>query len=167
MKSFNIFLVLLLVLSGCKDGTKEVSKPTNSESAVKYTAVGKKIDHKGAKNALEIAEEYKKLSVSDTLTTKFKAKVKEVCQAKGCWMKVELKDGAEAMVKFQDYGFFVPKNIAGKEVVIRGLAFVEETSIEDLKHLAEDAGKTEEEIAQITSKQKTFGFEADGVLILD
>ncbi|MEX0290809.1 MAG: DUF4920 domain-containing protein [Flavobacteriaceae bacterium] len=167
MKSFNIFLVLLIVLSGCKEEAKQTENPVKSESTVKYVAVGKKIDITGAKNPKEITGFYKGLSISDSISTKFKARVKEVCQAKGCWMKVVLDNEEEAMVRFKDYGFFVPKDIAGKEVVINGLAFVEETSVEDLKHLAEDAGKSKEEIAKITDNEKTYGFEADGVLILE
>ena len=82
-------------------------------------------------------------------------------------MTLNLKDGQQVMVKFKDYGFFVPKDIAGKEVIVNGKAFVEEVSVEDQRHYAEDAGKTEEEIAAISSPKKTFSFEADGVLIKD
>ena len=44
-------------------------------------------------------------------------------------------------------------------------AFVTEISVNELKHYAEDAGKSEEEIAEITEAEKTFAFEADGVLL--
>ena len=53
----------------------------------------------------------------------FRGTVTEVCKAKGCWMKVALENGEETMVKFKDYGFFVPKDMAGKEVVINGHRF--------------------------------------------
>ena len=86
---------------------------------------------------------------------------------KGCWMTLNMADGNQVMVKFKDYGFFVPKDIAGKEVIINGKAFVEEVSVGDQKHYAEDAGKSAEEIAAITAPKKTFSFEADGVLIKD
>ena len=69
------------------------------------------------------------------------------------------------MVKFKDYGFFMPKDIAGKEVIINGKAYVEEVSVDEQRHYAEDAGKTKEEIAKITEPKRTFSFEADGVLI--
>jgi len=59
----------------------------------------------------------------------------------------------------------MPKDIAGKEVIVNGLAFVEEMSVEDQRHYAEDGGKSEDEIAKITKPKKTFGFEADGVLL--
>ena len=97
---------------------------------------------------------------------KFAAKVNEVCQSKGCWMRLSIGD-EEAMVKFKNYGFFMPKNIVDKEVIVHGKAFVAEISIEEQRHYAEDAGKSEEEIAVIIEVEKTLSFEADGVLLIE
>lgn len=165
MKRFNILLVFLVLFIACKQQDKQGNNAEKSEIALQYTAVGQAIDDSGVKNAMEMAVIYDDLVVLDTLTTKFTATVAEVCQAKGCWMKLQLKDGQETMVRFKDYGFFVPKDIAGKEVIVNGLAFVEEMSVEDQQHFAKDAGKTEGEIASISETKKTYGFEADGVLI--
>jgi len=96
---------------------------------------------------------------------KFAAKVNDVCQSKGCWMRLSIGD-EEAMVKFKNYGFFMPKNIADKEVIVQGKAFIAEVSIEEQRHYAEDAGKSEEEIAVIIQVEKTLSFEADGVLLI-
>ncbi|MDA9847118.1 DUF4920 domain-containing protein [Flavobacteriaceae bacterium] len=43
--------------------------------------------------------------------------------------------------------------------------FFSETSIEDLRHYAEDAGASAEDIAAIVSPKVSYNFEADGVLI--
>ncbi|MBT8271127.1 MAG: DUF4920 domain-containing protein, partial [Bacteroidia bacterium] len=85
----------------------------------------------------------------------------------GCWMKLNLGEGEQVMVRFKDYGFFMPKDIAGKEVIINGFAFVDEMSVSDQKHYAEDAGESEDAIAAITEPKKTYSFEADGVLLKD
>ena len=71
----------------------------------------------------------------------------------------------EAMVKFKDYGFFMPKDIAGREVIVDGFAFIEEVSVEDQRHFAEDAGKSLDEIAAITEPKRTLSFTSSGVLI--
>jgi hypothetical protein len=105
------------------------------------------------------------MQIGDSINSKMSAKVISVCQAKGCWMTLNLENGNEVMVKFKDYGFFMPKDIAGKEVIINGKAFVNEVSVDELRHYAEDAGKTDEEIESITEPKKTFSFEADGVLL--
>jgi hypothetical protein len=69
------------------------------------------------------------------------------------------------MVKFKDYGFFMPKDIAGKEVIVNGKAFIEAMSVDEQRHYAEDGGESAEAIAAITEQKKTLRFEADGVLL--
>ena len=44
--------------------------------------------------------------------------------------------------------------------------FVNEVSVDEQRHYAEDAGKSKEEIALITEPKKTYSFEADGVLLV-
>lgn len=118
-----------------------------------------------ANKAISAKELTKKMSNKDSLVTKVTAEVESVCQVKGCWMKVKTEDGKTMRVTFKDYGFFVPKDIAGKTVVFEGKAFVKETSIKDLKHFAEDAGKSKEEIAKINKPEKGLTFIADGVIV--
>lgn len=79
-------------------------------------------------------------------------------------MKLDLKEGREVMVRFKDYGFFVPEDIIGKEVILQGNAFVDQISVEDQQHFAMDAGKNEIEIAAITQPKNTYTFLASGVL---
>ena len=155
MKGFNIFVAFFLFLAVC----------SGQEINMGLSSFGDKIEANGSITSLEMSEKYKVMVVADTVKSKFTGVVKEVCQSKGCWMKVELEDGAEAMVRFKDYGFFMPKDIAGKEVIINGLAFVEEMSVEDQRHYAEDAGRSADEISKITKPKRTMGFEADGVLL--
>jgi hypothetical protein len=46
--------------------------------------------------------------------------IKEVCQHKGCWLK--LTDGnKELTVRFKDYGFFVPKDASTSKVILQGI----------------------------------------------
>ena len=107
---------------------------------------------------------YQGLESGDTTTVKFTARVKEVCQAKGCWMKLVLANGQETRVKFKDYGFFVPKDIVGKYVIVEGKAFLEELSVAEQQHYAEE-GQSEVDPASITSPATSFGFLAHGVLV--
>lgn len=165
MKRINILLVLILLISACKGQNKETNTDAKTEASTEFTAIGAEIDENGAIGSDEMATKFQNLIVSDTLKTKFSATVAEVCQSKGCWMKLKLEDGDEAMVKFKDYGFFMPKDIAGKEVIVNGLAFIEEMSVEEQKHYAEDAGESKEAIAAIIAPKKTYRFEADGVLL--
>lgn len=166
MKKHLIFVFVFALFLGCdaqkKNENKEAEKTTDEMA---YVSIGKEIIADDALAADRMATHYESMKVGDTVDSKMIAKVDEVCQAKGCWMKLNLKNGEQVMVKFKDYGFFMPKDIAGKEVVINGKAFVEEMSVEDQKHFAKDAGQSEAEIATITTVKKTYAFEADGVLL--
>lgn len=165
MKSFNIFLVVLVLLTGCKHKQEPSDPDENNNVERNYASFGKAIDSESALASDEMYGKYQFLLATDSLNVKFEATVTDVCKSKGCWMKLNLKNGEEVMVKFKDYGFFVPKDIEGKEVIVNGFAFLDHMSIEDQKHYAEDAGESEEVIDQITEIKKTYGFEADGVLI--
>lgn len=119
-----------------------------------------------AKGAIAVDQLEAKLATDEQYKGKVKGVVTSVCEKKGCWMKLKQADGDGIMIRFKDYGFFMPQNIVGKEVVLDGVAAVTVTSVEDLKHYAEDAGKSKEEIAKITAPKKEIEFTAKGVLVL-
>lgn len=119
-----------------------------------------------ADGAVPASEVLAKLTEGDTLDMKVKGNVSAACQAKGCWMSMDLDENESMTVTFKDYGFFVPKNTGGHEAVIAGKAFIKTTSVAQLQEMARDAEKTEDEIAAITEPKKAYHFVADGVLIL-
>lgn len=93
--------------------------------------------------------------------------VNEVCKKKGCWMIMKLNNGDDMRVTFKDYKIFVPKDLAGKEVILEGFAFTDTTSVEDQRHYARDGGRSAAEIAKITTPKKELSFEAKGVVVMD
>jgi Domain of unknown function (DUF4920) len=102
-----------------------------------------------------------------TVDMKIEGKVVDVCKKKGCWITLEMPNGDPMRVTFKDYAFFMPMDIVGKKVVLDGLAKKQTISVETLRHYAEDAKKSPEEIAKITDPKKELAFEAKGVVILD
>ena len=174
MKNILSLLLLVCIVVSCKNEPKATESETTEVEAVgteakeiAYASFGEKIEADDAVSISEMSEKFKAMQVGDSVATKLVGKVNEVCQAKGCWMRVELGNDEEVMVKFKDYGFFMPKNIAGKDVIMRGHAYVSEVSVEEQRHYAEDAGKSEEEIAAITEPKRTYSFMADGVLLIE
>ncbi len=118
-----------------------------------------------ADGAMKFKKLYKKMKKTDGMEAKVRGKITSVCQAKGCWMTMA-KGDKEMFVKFKDYGFFMPKDIAGREVIMEGTAYREVVSVEELRHLAKDAGKSEEEIEKITEPEKELRFLAHGVILV-
>lgn len=95
-----------------------------------------------------------------------KGKIIETCSKKGCWMTVDMSDGDTMMVRFKDYGFFVPKEGQyAKDVIMKGVAKMDTLTVQQLRHYAEDAGKSQEEIDAITAPEISVNFTAEGVLI--
>lgn len=70
------------------------------------------------------------------------------------------------MVRFKDYGFFMPQDIVGKTVVLEGKASVREVSVAQQQHFAADAGKDAEEIAKITEPRVDINIIAEGVVVV-
>ena len=125
---------------------------------------GEKPDKKGAAHVSDLPHLLEK---NDTAAVKLIGRVLDVCSAKGCWMTMRVNDSTEAFVKMKDYAFFVPEKLKGKTVVLEGIAFVKTTSVEELKHYAEDAGKSAEEIATITEPEKQIRLMASGILVVE
>jgi len=90
-----------------------------------------------------------------------------VCPKKGCWMNVKV-DTDTVFVKFKDYGFFVPKTgIEGKQILMSGMIFRDTITVERLRHYAEDAKKSKEEIELITVPEYKINMVANAVAIRD
>lgn len=124
---------------------------------------GDKISADGAMSTADFA---KAMSQTDSLATKLDCEIITSCVKKGCWMTVKMPDGQDMMVRFKDYGFFVPtKGLEGKRAVLQGHATKEVVDVATLRHYAEDAGKSKEEIEKITEPEHNLMFLADGVLI--
>ncbi|MGG8496446.1 DUF4920 domain-containing protein [Tenacibaculum sp. TC6] len=152
------------LLMSCKTENKENTSQKNTQDS-EFLSFGEVISEENPLTKSEALATFQNLKVGDTLAIKFTSTINEVCKKKGCWMKLDLGDQKESMVRFKDYGFFMPLNADNKEVIVNGKAFVTETSVEELQHYAKDAGKSEEEIAKITEPKYTYAFEADGVLL--
>lgn len=146
--AFNSISVDVNAQSGATGNVKNYGAPITAEGAIS-------------------AEEFvTKMKGADSLATKLEAEVITSCIKKGCWMDVQLPGGEVMKVKFKDYGFFVPmEGLEGKRAVLEGYATKEVTDVATLRHYAEDAGRTEEEIAKITEPEESLFFVADGVLI--
>ena len=155
--------IAFLILTTCKE-VKITEKELLIDQIV-FNTFGDKITPENALSSQEMFTKFEQLKKGDTLSVKFTSTIKEVCSSKGCWMKLPLNKTEETMVRFKDYGFFMPLDSGGKEVVVEGVAFVKETSVKELQHYAEDAGKSKKEIAKIRTPKKVFSFEANGVLL--
>lgn len=166
MKKTSLFLLIIFGLfsTSCEQKISKSSEESVAETQVDSPAglFGEEINESGVVT-LDIL--IAKLEKETEFEGKVVGEIKEVCAMKGCWMTIDLPNGAAMRVTFKDYGFFVPKNSQGYPVVIEGIASKKITEVETLKHYAEDAGKSKEEIDAITTPKLEYAFEATGVII--
>lgn len=161
-KQFSIIVTLLLSFVIFGQSTKTSTKKINMSE---YASFGEKFTAKKILSEKGMLRQYKNLKKGDTVTITFTANIKEVCKKKGCWMNLDLTENTESFVRFQDYGFFVPLNADGSKAIVKGKAYLDVVSVDELKHFAKDAKKSQEEIDKITKPKITYAFMATGVMI--
>ena len=160
MKKIILILILIIAFTSCKNDKKEVKKTTDT-----YVSFGDKITSENHLSKAEMYDKFKNLKKGDTIDVKFASSINKVCKKKGCWMRLDLDKGEESLVRFKDYGFFMPLNSDNREVIVSGKAYVDIVTVNELRHYAEDEGLSEEEINKITKDEVTFAIESNGVLM--
>ncbi len=160
LKNLAMGFFALLLLAACNSNKNTTTTPNDGKHFGTLVT---------AKKAITYDELMTKMVAIDSMPAKVTGTVSSVCQKKGCWMTlVSAQPGQPEMrVTFKNYAFFMPKDLSGKKVVVDGFAIVETTSVADLQHYAQDAGKSKAEIEAITKPKRELAFEAAGVLILD
>ena len=118
------------------------------------------------KGTVVSANELEAKMVDNKFDGKIKGKVVEVCKAMGCWAKIQKEDGTTIMIKVKDHEFAMPLDIVGKIVLAEGSAELKETSVKMLKHYAEDAGKSKEEVDNIKEPKKELTMTIKGVKVI-
>lgn len=155
MKKLFLFIIVLIA------SLTVIAQPPEGP-ANKGMNFGIATTEKGAVNASDLTS---LLDPKEPKEIKVKGKVVEVCKAEGCWLRMETANGT-MMIRMKDHSFFVPVSMTGKTIVADGTATVKETSVEMLRHYAEDGGKSKEEIAAIKEPKKEIVLQAKGILVL-
>ena len=153
MKSRNLTALFIAVLLAFSAGAQEKNK------MVSYGP--KKVDPKKAVSVTELVSQMENTKEKKEFT--FEGEITQVCSKAGCWVSVKKADGSTFRVRFKDH-FTIPMETAvGTKAYFHGTAYWDTISVEMLRHFAEDAGKSKEEIAKITEPKYEFAFTADGV----
>lgn len=163
MKKTIVLLGLALSSMACKQ-TPTVT-PEESTPEIAYASFGDSISADKFMTQDELYALYESLKPGDTIDVKFLSEITDVCQKKGCWMNMAMPNDKKAFVRFKDYGFFMPLNASGSEAIVEGKAFIDVISVDELKHFAKDAGKSQQAIDSIVEPKVTYAFTANGVLI--
>jgi len=93
-----------------------------------------------------------------------KGPIAKVCQAEGCWLMLKNTAGEDMLVKFKDHSCLVPKDLTGTATVY-GTATKKTVSVDEQRHMAEDAGKSASEIEAITAPKTEMRIESTGIIV--
>lgn len=110
----------------------------------------------------QLAAKMEKAATLDNIVVK--GPIAQVCQAEGCWLKLKNTAGDDMLVKFKGHSFLVPKDLAGTATVY-GTATRKTISVEEQRHMAEDAGKSDAEIQAINTPKVEVRIESTGIIV--
>ncbi len=159
--------------------SKPTSKPTKALAAKKWVdematpiKIGKKGDWAEYGSPIKMKAQTSLKAIANA-PTNFKDKVvllrgtiSKICTKKGCWLRMR-DQGEEIFVKFKDYAFFAPRNLSGHNVLLEGKVTFETVKEAERRHMAEDAGKSPEEIAKIKGDEKEIRMMAHAMRIME
>jgi len=168
MNPYNPFLIICTVLSllltiACNNKQAKVTNTGVTGDVEKMIQRGAEFDYNI--KAIDIEDLQKKMESVGALETTVTGEVEKVCLKKGCWMTIKNPEGDPMRVTFKDYAFFMPMDIHNKQVIFKGKAYQDTTSVDMLRHYAEDEGLPQAEINKITEPKIEIAFEATGVYI--
>ena len=95
--------------------------------------------------------------------------VRQNCQKRGCWMEIRSLTNAESgtmVVRFLNYGFFVPVDSRGSTARIEGITTVETLSAAELNMLIAE-GYTAGVVQKDDGTAVMLSFTASGVMMWD
>ncbi len=163
MKKIAALLFVFALAFACSEPTENVED--NIQENVELVAYDYYGDSTFAiDEAIESTKLIEYMGDNDSVEVTVSGKIDAVCKKKGCWMSVVVDDGSSMHVSY-DYEFLLPLNCDGQEMVMHGYAHYDTIPVSHLKHLAEDAEKSQEEIDQITEPKITLAYLATGVMI--
>jgi hypothetical protein len=166
-------LSICLIIASCtaeKSANNEVHEdsvtqpePTSQVSESKTGVFGVDVSLEGA---VDVASIYLTEPEAEGVEVKVKGEILEVCQSMGCWVTLKLPENKSVRVS-TDHKFTVPKDISGYTAIVQGKLNKKITSVEDLRHYAEDAGKDAAYINSITEPEEEYSIDAVGILVLE
>ena len=145
-----------------KEVTDQAEAEKQEEPSVDLAYYGDTIQPDGAIAASELNSF---MEDKDSVRVKVEGSINSSCSKKGCWMRMDLNEEQDMHISFMDYGFFVPKDLDGEYAIVDGYAKKDTLTVDWLRHMAEDAGKSKEEIEKITEPRVELTYVAEGVIL--
>lgn len=164
---FYMLAVTLLIIfsSCCNQDDKKVHDSKHETAEAPTSSIGNFGEDITVDDAISTTMLPELLVGKEMVDIKLTGNVSAVCQMSGCWVDIDMGNDEIIHVTFKDDSFLLPKDATGKTAIIEGIASFEEVSVDMLKHIAEDEGKSQEEIDAIMEPKLEYTFVAKGVIL--
>jgi hypothetical protein len=160
-----LFAAATISFASCNSTATNDKKIDKDSTATATNFFGKQFENN---NAIAVSGAVAQINAGKEFKGIVEGRIMDVCQAKGCWANLELPAGQTIKVLFRDANgdeFGIDKNSKGKMIDVNGIGYMDTTSVEMLKHYAEDEGASKEEIAKIKTPEIKPVFNASGAFI--
>ena len=133
MSTYIPLLIILVFTATANANTVRLSEPVASDLLTE--TFGSLIDDTQPSRTLsEVLDEAERIEGQNLL---IETRIGKVCQKKGCFF-LATEGTLSVRVSFKDYGFFVPTNSSGKEVLLSGQLVQRDLSQEEAAHFNSD-----------------------------
>lgn len=114
--------------------------------------------------AIKSADLKQKMQGLSTINVTISGKVVDVCKAEGCWMKLDLGDEKQLLIRMKNHSFSVDDVVKGKYAFVKGTVRYDTVSVESLKKHAKENGESDSIVSALTVPQINLVMEATGVM---
>jgi len=163
MLRFFVLMTAIFTFVACKnqgDGIHFGLSKISTENVISAEDLVARLDKKEGLTELTVGEN----KLQGLPAAKVEGTITEVCQAAGCWFRMKTDSGKELFIKMKEHKN-IPKDWSGKTVVAQGDAFIEEISVEELRHYLEDKNASQEEIEAVKEPKMEYNLIAEGVVL--
>lgn len=161
MKKILFTLVSLALIVSCSQNKEKEETANKIQLGEAYGPV--KVDTSQAMTVQEFFSDFEQKEDSATYTVE--GKIVTMCDNAGCWVGIDNGNDDYFMVNFKDH-FTIPLDTKmGTEAYFHGVAAWDSTTVEELKAVAIEEGKNQEEIDLIVEPEYSFSFVADGIVL--
>ncbi len=163
------FAVGLLIAAGCAE-PEQADVAVSDSSADEYASYGDPLAVDESIVALTPAAITQDIGAYENTVVRVEGTVAQVCQMKGCWLTLQNPTATpiRVVVPRDSAGAYVytfPTDLGTQDVIVEGTVTADTTSVEMLRHLAEDEGRSAAEVEAITKPQRTVVLTARGALV--
>ena len=166
-------LLVLALVAGCAETATDAPAEPPVVTAADYTPYGEPLALDDGTRTLTPTALLADAAAYDGETVRVEGTIAEMCKVMGCWLTLRDADadtGETVRVRVPKdstgtYVYTFPTDLGMIGAVVEGTVSVDTMGVDELRHYAEDEGRSQEEIDAITAPRPAVVLTARGALV--